>query len=96
MVLKINRTIIEYDAGNVRIVDSWKVETEVFMEYILKEFIKETGYESRRSIKSWIREWKAHNRLYRLGLFRSHTKDTDLEENEYWWRLVVYNIIGRF
>ena len=33
-----------------------------------------------RSEKSYVREWLGHNKLYNLGLFKSHTKDVDLDE----------------
>ena len=33
-----------------------------------------------RSVNSYVREWRGHNRLYNKGLFRSHTKEVDLEE----------------
>ena len=87
--------IIEYNEEIIRIVDSYLISQDGIMELILKEFIKRTGYKSKRSMKSWIKEWKAHNRLYNLGLFKSHTKDCDLEENEKWWRLLVYQFLGR-
>lgn len=64
------------------------------MKDILFWFLFKTGYESKRDIDSWIREWKAHNRLYRLGIYRSHTKDCDLNEDEKWWRLWFYGILG--
>ena len=64
------------------------------MWFIFKELIVEHGYRSKRSVESWIREWKAHNRLYRLGLFKEHTKDCDLEENEKWYRRLAYWVIG--
>ena len=32
----------------------------------------------KRTAKSLINEWFAHNVLYNLHLFRSHTKDVDL------------------
>lgn len=47
-----------------------------------------------RTIGSYIRETKAHNRLYKLGLFKKHTKNTDLEENIKWWKEIIYFIIG--
>lgn len=47
-----------------------------------------------RTLKSYIRETKAHNRLYKLGLFKKHTRNTDLEENIKWWKEIVYFIIG--
>ena len=85
---------IIYNSDNVQIVNSYKIRNLEYMEWILKEFIKRTGYESKRSVKSWIKEWKTHNRLYRLGLFRKHTKDCDLEEKEKLHRLIAYQILG--
>lgn len=37
-----------------------------------------------RSLKSLEAEWGVHNVLYRLGLFRSHTKDLDLNYPQRW------------
>lgn len=50
---------------------------------------------STRSIKSMIREWQAHNLLYNLHLFRSHTQDVDLDK-EPWYRQVIYFILSIF
>lgn len=40
-------------------------------------------------MSSLINEWKAHNLLYDLHLFRSHTRNVDLN-NEPWYRKVIY------
>ena len=48
---------------------------------------------ARRTIKSMVREWRAHNLLYNLHLFRSHTQDVDLDK-EPWYRQVVYFILS--
>ncbi len=85
---------IQYNSGNIRIIDSYKVKDKFDMILILKLFIKKTGWISKRSVESWLKEWKAHNRLYKLGLFKSHTKDCDLEENEKLHRLIAYQILG--
>lgn len=90
----INKVKIQYNQENVRIVNSYKITNKEYMEHILKEFRKRTGYKSKRTIKSWLKEWKSHNRLYKLGLFQIHTKDCDLEENEKLHRLLAYQIIG--
>ncbi len=90
----INNVKIQYDDRNIKIIDSHNIESESEMEYILLLFKRETGYISRRTRKSWVKEWKAHNRLYKLGLFKSHTTDCDLEENEKWYRLFAYQILG--
>lgn len=93
--LKIGEILIEYDAGNVRIVDSYKVKKEEDMLEVLIWFKLKTGFRSRRSMDSWIREWKAHNRMYKMGLFKNHSRDCDLEELEKWHRRLVYWFIGR-
>lgn len=85
---------IQYDKRNVRIIKSYEVKKEWDMLYILITFQEQTNFQSKRSLGSWIKEWKTHNRLYRLGLFRSHTRDCDLEENEKLHRLIAYQILG--
>ncbi len=92
--IQILNITIEYDSGNVRIKDSYKIREEEDITTILILFKMKTNYNSKRNLKSWIKEWKTHNRLYRLGLFRSHTKDCDLEENEKKRRLIAYKILG--
>lgn len=94
--IKVLGVNIEYNSANVRILDPYKIKSKTFMELILEIFKIRTGFVSKRSINSWVREWKAHNRLYKLGLFKEHTKDCDLEENKKIHRLMVYWILGRF
>lgn len=94
--IKVLGVNIEYNSANVRILDPYKIKSKTFMELILEIFKIRTGFVSKRSVNSWVREWKAHNRLYKLGLFKEHTIDCDLEENEKWYRLIAYLIIGSF
>ena len=47
-----------------------------------------------RSSKSWEKEIIAHIKLYKLGLFKLHTKDTDLDENENIFKIIAYNILS--
>ena len=85
---------IEYNKKKTTIYDSYlmkNVSKEV--KEIIKER-KEKGYKTNRSLNSYIRETKAHNRLYKLGLFKTHTKNTDLEENIKLWKEIAYFIIG--
>ena len=80
---------------NVRIVDSYKIEDKKDMQRILEKFKNITEYRSKRTMQSWIREWRTHNRLYKLGLFKEHTRDCDIEGNEKLHRLLIYQILGR-
>ena len=52
------------------------------------------GYLVTRSINSYVREWKGHNKLYNLHLFRSRTKDVDLEEPSKWYLEFIWLILG--
>lgn len=85
---------IKYNSKNIKILDSYKVQSKVIMELILMKFQQDTKFKSKREMKSWLKEWKAHNRLYNLGLYRKHTKNCDLEESEKKHRLLAYNILG--
>ena len=86
---------ITFDEKNTHIEDS----------YLIKDINLEVGYIIRerylrhlpqtRKFNSYVREWKAHNNLYKLGLFKSHTKDVDMEEPIKWYYELIYWIIGR-
>ena len=47
-----------------------------------------------RSHESMMRELAAHTLLYKLHLFRSHTKDVDLNYPQRWWVSLAYNVFG--
>ena len=88
---------IELSTNNTHIGNSYLIRTRKSMEKIIKEILVERqtkGYLVTRNIKSYIREWKAHNRLYKLHLFRSHTKDVDLEENIPLWKEIIWMILS--
>ena len=86
---------IEYSEDNTHVVDSYKIDNiNLSVGYIIRErhlrHLKVT-----RAFESYVREWRGHNRLYNLHLFRSHTKDVDLDENMSMFWEVVWLIIGR-
>ena len=57
---------ISYSKYNIHIKDSVLVRTAAEMEAILKFIVARAakrGIEFKRSITSWVREWKAHNLL---------------------------------
>ena len=49
-----------------------------------------------RSMKSLICEWRSHNLFYYLHVFRSRTKDVDLERQQSWWREVFCRVVSFF
>lgn len=85
---------VEYNKKKTTIYDSYLIKNvSKEVKEIIKER-KERRYKTNRTLNSYIRETKAHNRLYKLGLFRKHTKNTDLEENIKLWKEIAYFIIG--
>lgn len=84
---------------NVHIVDSFKItdrETkEKVLDYVLK-ITKEYGFEYKRSKKSWIREWSAHNTLYQWNYQKGRTGSVDLNEDESLFRRFCYFFLSLF
>lgn len=80
------------------IFDSYKVTKEKDMITFLTQIRYENPYKQyiiwRRSIQSLVNEWKAHNLLYNLHLFRSHTQTVDLDD-EPWYRRSIYWILSK-
>lgn len=85
---------IEYSENNTHVTDSYKTDNyNLNVCYIIRERTLRK-LPVTRSFESYVREWRGHNRLYYLHLFRSHTKDVDLDENmSMFWEL-VWLIIG--
>jgi hypothetical protein len=77
------------------IYECYKVKkVKEFVMYVMNKRY-ELGYKLNRSIDSYIKELKAHIRLYKLGIARSHTIDADLEENLTKDKGFIWQIIGR-
>lgn len=76
------------------IYDCYKVkDIKNFMLYVMNKR-QELGYPVNRTIDSYVKEIKAHNRLYKLGIARSHTRDCDMEENLTKDKGFIWKIIG--
>lgn len=85
-------------SNNINIKDSYKVNNHNRMSVILsiaKEYAEDydEGIETpfnHRSIKSMIREWAAHNNLYKLGYKKGQTKNIDLNYPQKWYVPIIY------
>lgn len=84
---------------NVHIVTSFQITDrkgkEEVIDYILK-VAKDYGLEYKRSKKSWIREWSAHNTLYQWNYQRERTGSVDLNEDESLFRRFCYFFLSLF
>ena len=87
---------VDYRETYTKVYDSYKYsngEIEQAVEEIMQKR-KELGLPVTRTKSSYISEWKTHNKLYRLGIQRSRTKDVDLEEEIDQTRNFLYSIFG--
>jgi len=86
---------------NLHIKDSYKTTAIADIRARVIDFYDKGLLGKNRSIESYVAEWCAHNFLYEIGLFRSHTKDVDLNDDEnlclragYWLLYVIYWLMG--
>lgn len=86
---------IIYTEGNTKIIDSYKYDVTLVVKTMLQERM-EKNLPITRPFISYVREIKAHNRLYKLGIARSHTKDTDCEENIKKWEETLFRLLALF
>ena len=75
---------------NSYLIRSWKLMKD-FCEHVLTE-----PPFNKRSINSYIAEWRTHNLLYRFGLFKKSTVNSDLNINESKKRRFWYRILSIF
>lgn len=90
---------ISFNKLNIHIVDSYRVKKAKEMKEILHIVhcaSLNRGIFYARNEKSWIREWKAHNLLYKLGICKTRTQSVDLNENESKLRKIGYFFLSLF
>ena len=95
-----NGTMIDYEISTngdtCKIIDSYLIKSKKEKYEFIRFLLRKYQQFSVRSIRSYYREWKSHNVLYKLHFIRKSTKDTDLCTTEYWWRRVGYFFISIF
>lgn len=73
--------------------DSYQMRYED-IESFCDELRRRAPFSYLRSKESWAEEIAAHNALYNLHLFRSRTKDAEIDEDESVVRLIGYKFIA--
>lgn len=74
---------------NTHIVDSCSVKSKDDMrKYLcrLRDVVPSETAVNQRDLESMVHEWRAHNFFYKFHVFRSRTRDVDLELKQSWWR----------
>lgn len=79
---------------NIQIRDSYKMTSRSQQIRVIKILYDRYKWFRIRSVKSYVRELRTHNRLYKLGLFKSRTKDCDLNPDESILRRIGYFFLG--
>lgn len=49
-----------------------------------------------RDLESQVREWRVHNFFYYMHIFRSRTRDADLELHQSWYRELFCRVFDFF
>jgi len=101
---RISKDIIIYIDGikcrcntiNITVYESYNIpndKIEQFVNRLRTELSVVDGIEFKRSKESFIREIYAHNVLYRRNIYVMSSKDTDITDNEEWYRLLAFDTI---
>lgn len=85
-----------FTENNTKIKNSYLIANKNIETELIKilQNRKNAGFKVTRTLDSYAKEWKAHNNLYKLHLYRSHTQDVDLEENISKKNQCIWKILG--
>ena len=84
---------------NTHILNSYLVRSKEAMRAFLQNLRDTVSPEmavNQRDIESQVREWRSHNLFYFLHVFRSRTKDVDLELTQTWYRELFCRVVSFF
>lgn len=90
---------VQISSENTHIFDSYLIRSKGEMREFLCTLREQSAPEmavNQRSLASLISEWRSHNFFYYLHVFRSRTKDVDLERKQPWWRECFCKIVSFF
>jgi hypothetical protein len=84
---------------NTHIVDSCLVTSKEDIRAYLQKLRDTSSPEmavNQRDMESQVREWRSHNFFYKFHVFRSRTKDVDLELRQSWLRELFCRVVSFF
>jgi hypothetical protein len=84
---------------NTHIVDSCLVTSKEDIRAYLQKLRDASSPEmavNQRDMESQVREWRSHNFFYKFHVFRSRTKDVDLELKQSWYRELFCRVVSFF
>ena len=85
--------------NNIHIQDSYLITNESDMIDILKRIkvhadVNKKNY--KRSLTSWLNEWKTHNLLYNIGIAKDRTGSVDINDDAIFLARAAYTILSIF
>ena len=86
-------------ASNIHIIKSSRITKSADMKAVIEIIRAEAeklGFKYKRSVSSWLREWKAHNFLSEKNYEVNRTSSVDLNEDETLLRRFGYFILALF
>lgn len=90
---------VQLSYGNTHISNSYQVRRKEDMRQFLKTLREQCDPDMAvavRSVESMVREWRSHNIFYYFHVFRSRTKDVDMERRQPWWRELFCRVVSFF
>ena len=87
---------IDYKNLNIHIQDSYQMTNAEYLKVAINDILGSVYFEKltaagyTRTKESLIREWKAHNVLYRWGIAKERTGSVDMSQNESRFRRFCY------
>lgn len=92
-----NNMVCTVAENNINIKDSYTMTKESDMKdtlYAIQQKHPECNT-FKRTYDSLLNEWKSHNKLYSWEMFKSHTKDVDLDYPAKWYTEILYWLLSR-
>lgn len=95
VIMYIDGTKCRCNNVNITIYESYNIPNDKIEEFVDKLRIEMDvhNFSYKRSKDSFIREIYAHNVLYKRNICTMSSKDTDITDNEEWYRLFCFDII---
>ena len=97
MTMNLSNALTAKDGTHI--IDSCLVKSKQAMRDYLEQVREMADPEMavwKRDIESQVHEWRAHNFFYNLNVFRSRTRDVDLELKQPWYRELFCRVVSFF
>ncbi len=96
-LIRIGQSFVRVNVGNdITIYDSYKVtsakDMRSIIDYIYSKYLSERNHNRRKF--DMVNEWRTHNLIYALGMFREHTKDVNFEYRQCLILKIIYCIFS--